>query len=131
MTDAELKAIEDRCNAATAPPWLIRTIEVYERRGCTLHLPDKDLHFAMESRQDVPALLAEVRQLRRWKAEACAVEEMRADLMPLLKGEPEAQLGKYVTDIAAAVIKRMRNEIKTLRADLSLRDMPRVPPFSP
>jgi hypothetical protein len=45
MTDEELDRIEARCNAATAGPW-------------------KDGEFIVAAREDIPALLAEVRRLR-------------------------------------------------------------------
>lgn len=76
MTDDELNAIEQRANAATPGPWVdtdprhIRHAEpniyagdyevadVYDNNGCD------DSSFIAHARQDIPALIAEIRRLR-------------------------------------------------------------------
>ena len=81
LTDEELDAIEARCEAASAGPWVsmvegrdhtsgssfIRTGAV-DDRGENIELTGatvSDQDFIAHARQDVPRLLAEVRRLRR------------------------------------------------------------------
>ncbi len=81
MTDDELQAIKDRCNAATPGPWrsyvegrdhtsgsdFIMTGEAGVR-GNDIELTGAtkaDQDFMAYARQDVPRLLAEVERLRR------------------------------------------------------------------
>lgn len=89
MTDEELATIEGRANAATPGPWNCRGS--YSRRSTIFitagpsepngeEIPataDKmdDADFIAHARQDVPALIAEVRRLRD---EAAAAEADRA-----------------------------------------------------
>lgn len=75
MTDAELNAIRERCNAATAGPW----VDIQEhcpesangQRYCTkasvyCYGPNShaNIRFCTNARQDIPVLLAEVERLR-------------------------------------------------------------------
>lgn len=87
MDDAELKAIENRCQAASPGPWkafvegrdhwggdaFIRVSDdddepdMYVSRATSGGLrpaPSDDLDFIAAARQDIPNLLAEIRQLR-------------------------------------------------------------------
>jgi hypothetical protein len=76
MTENDLREIETRCNRATKGPWqsfvegrdqtsgssFIRTggLDDIELTGAS----DEDQDFIAHARQDIPALLAEVRRLR-------------------------------------------------------------------
>lgn len=79
MTDGELAAIEERCNAATPGPWNWNGDEIYgvhgddvlsieaipfSMYGEQLYFGDGVLPFVLAARTDVPALIAEVRRLR-------------------------------------------------------------------
>jgi len=76
LSDEELKAIRDRCEAATAGPWksciegrdhesgssfIMTSSEDIELSGAT----DADQDFIAHARQDVPQLVDEVARLRR------------------------------------------------------------------
>jgi hypothetical protein len=80
MTDEELREIEKRCNAATAAPWesfiegrdhlagddFIRTGGM-DDSSPDIHLTQAthaDQDFVAHARQDIPALIAEVRRLK-------------------------------------------------------------------
>lgn len=100
MTEAELKAIEDRATAAASGPWMVFREDRVEdgtklrlRRilGSYLHHYDvggerglaaeADAEFLAHARVDVPALVAEVRFQRsvaREVAEKCAAAEAKA-----------------------------------------------------
>ncbi|MFK8003031.1 MAG: hypothetical protein AB8H86_25910 [Polyangiales bacterium] len=76
----ELTAIEDRCNAATAGPWVAYVEGRDHESGSDFIMrgpPDKrsddlelsnagqaDIDFVAHARQDIPRLVAEVRRLR-------------------------------------------------------------------
>jgi hypothetical protein len=87
VTDAELDQIEQRCAAASKPPWqsfiegrdhwggdnFIRVgglddsepdMYVSRHAGTLVPASDADLDFIAHARQDLPLLLAEVRRLR-------------------------------------------------------------------
>jgi hypothetical protein len=87
MTDEELKAIEDRCNAATKGPWvsfiegrdhgagdsfIMTGVKLGEdiwsnSRGADIYLTgatNADQDFIANARQDIPKLLHALRQLR-------------------------------------------------------------------
>jgi hypothetical protein len=91
VTDAELKVIEDRANAANPPPWT----PYKDRSGGLCGIdpvfsPDHghwsgpfigemvDGEFVAHAREDVPALIAEVRRLRE------ALKRLRAENIKLL-----------------------------------------------
>jgi len=80
MTDDQLREIEKRCNAATAAPWesfiegrdhlsgddFIRTGGM-DGSGPDIYLTQAthaDQDFIAHARQDIPALIAEVRRLK-------------------------------------------------------------------
>jgi hypothetical protein len=80
MNEEQLQAIEARCNAATSGPWM----EVAESGEWWITGPESedyvmttnagdiqqaDVDFIANARADVPALIAEVRQLQRDNAE--------------------------------------------------------------
>ena len=103
MTDAELKAIRERCEAATPGPWIIDPAEGVrfawvvrdeddiddlgladgicilpdEARGGTDNASNNGI-FLAHARTDIPALLAEVERL---KAENARLEEWGLDWM--------------------------------------------------
>ena len=77
MTEQQLAAIEERAAAATEPPWDYEQIYghsicpfrlVYEYEGerltIAINLDREDAEFIAAARDDVPALVAEVRKLR-------------------------------------------------------------------
>jgi hypothetical protein len=59
MTDEELNAIETRANAAQPAPWTPLKVKSDE-----YSILDADCEFIAHAREDVPALVAEVRQLQ-------------------------------------------------------------------
>ncbi|MGP1393961.1 MAG: hypothetical protein ACTS3R_00430 [Inquilinaceae bacterium] len=76
LSDEKLKAIRDRCEAATAGPWksyiegrdhesgssfIMTSAEDIELSGAT----DADQDFIAHARQDVPQLVDEVKRLRQ------------------------------------------------------------------
>lgn len=80
MTEAELTAIEERANAATREPWIVgdtyvptalvdRPVSAVSVYGMGMEVAecqrDTDGAFIAAARVDVPALVAEVRRLRR------------------------------------------------------------------
>lgn len=76
LTDADLKAIEQRLARATPGPWIehlekrdeISGSDVISTAGQDIYLPgasEADYIFVANARQDVPRLLAEIRRLRR------------------------------------------------------------------
>jgi hypothetical protein len=76
MTDEELNAIEARANAASPGPWRrARNVELVEApdaecvsiagsNNCDHIQGSVDMDFIAHAREDVPALVAEVRRLR-------------------------------------------------------------------
>lgn len=70
MTDKELEFIEKRVEAATPAPWITGSIpwQVWYDGGhgkiCRVESTAYDREFIAHARQDVPALLKEVRRLR-------------------------------------------------------------------
>lgn len=70
MTDEELAAIEKRAEAATDSPWVTGSIpwKVWYDGGhgtiCDVRSRAEDRDFIAHARQDVPALLKEVRRLQ-------------------------------------------------------------------
>lgn len=78
MTEDELKAIEDRANAATEGPWLVPEkgydgddliigkdkFRVAGYCCCGGFTLQEDADFVSDARADIPALIAEVRRLR-------------------------------------------------------------------
>ena len=70
MTDAELQAIKERADAATAGPWhydSYSTVFLADAEAIC-YVPDqprsKNATFIAAAREDVPALVAEVERLR-------------------------------------------------------------------
>ncbi|NUP42353.1 MAG: hypothetical protein HOY76_36310 [Streptomyces sp.] len=100
LTEQQLTDIEQRAAAATSGPWTVELEQcdcsdgychhgayvsaIYaadgERRSEIGDFPDADWQFAIHARQDVPALLAEVRQLRAELALAADATEYRVAL---------------------------------------------------
>jgi len=103
LSEQELRAIQDRVNAASEGPWSLEgeddddfdceTVESvrfgpdYDLLGFTDGWECGDLHFITHARSDVPALLAEVRRLKQIEAAAREVEaEMGAEIRRRLLG---------------------------------------------
>jgi hypothetical protein len=75
MSEEELAKIEARANAATPAPWDFHKGDLYLNSNTSSGVSDAflehvDLNFIAHSRQDVPALIAEVRRLRKLLASA-------------------------------------------------------------
>ncbi|MBW1779284.1 MAG: hypothetical protein JRL30_00955 [Deltaproteobacteria bacterium] len=87
MSDDDLKAIKERCDAATAGPWhgdcgivwtgnpimpttIVGRLNPFKWAACAMRWMahhkqcEADLDFIAQSRQDVPALIAEVKRLK-------------------------------------------------------------------
>jgi hypothetical protein len=87
MTNRELDAIETRANAATPGPWQAKIINACGCGQCPEHvnvfagahqwpkINPPDAAFIASARDDVPALIAEVLQLREMLAIALSPEE--------------------------------------------------------
>lgn len=76
LTDTELGEIEDRCTAATESPWsMVTSRDVYSIVVAPAHVVamdfgrDADAEFTAHAREDVPALVADLRKARRLLAE--------------------------------------------------------------
>lgn len=90
MLDSDLDAIEARANAATPGPWEANGADVttrYISHGKGLvrwqiasYVDPRDLTFIAHAREDVPALVAEVRRLRGIEQEMEDLEEQLQDL---------------------------------------------------
>ena len=89
MTDDDLRAIEERANAATAGPWLygeaklnlLRLVWPMSNRDRLIAVEHRDHRataedcvFIAHARSDVPRLVAEVRRLRDTHCYTCASE---------------------------------------------------------
>ena len=93
MTEAELIAIEARAELATPPPWV-------DEKGYRVRAPNSpfaedgdviletkhfvassgnDCAFIAAARDDVPALIAEVRRLRGILIDCCLIEDDRGE----------------------------------------------------
>jgi hypothetical protein len=94
MTDVDLDAITARANAATPEPWLIDPSEqgFITKTGQPfitapyheLDIRDDDAEFIAHAREDVPALVAAVREAREaatWAQLAADTQKERADLL--------------------------------------------------
>ena len=69
MTEAEIDAIEARANAATEGPWkVLPPCMVTDGRGMVIARTNDSCNdeFISHARTDVPALIAEVRRLRKY-----------------------------------------------------------------
>ena len=80
MNEQELQAIEERANAATPGPWSMQqsTLWLDVSIGYLAHgLAERDKVFIAHAREDVPALIAEVRELRA-KLDAVPIDAIRA-----------------------------------------------------
>jgi hypothetical protein len=80
MTDKHLNEIEARANAASPGPWgckwvyrgATRTAFLMREEGDGWFVgPNLDATFIAHARQDVPALIAEVRRLQAERKEEC------------------------------------------------------------
>ena len=90
LTEDELDAMQRRCDAATASPWWAwvegrdglsgdtfvgmggdpQLKDLYLSHGSGEgNVSEADVDFIAHARQDIPALLAEVRRLRSWSAD--------------------------------------------------------------
>ena len=89
MTDEELAAIEARVQAATPGPW--KSSEQYlplyihgpsygDHRGRFSAIVPEDEAFIAHAREDVPALLAEVRRLRKIEEGLVKAQKMQEEL---------------------------------------------------
>ena len=97
MTDAELTAIQKRAEAATPGPWIAHPWEddpeccagieaasgtEIVKTDCGIYPPEMpDAEFIAHAREDIPALVAEVRRLRAEAAEPrtiCGVSQPSA-----------------------------------------------------
>jgi hypothetical protein len=124
MTDAELDAVEARANAATKGPWRVDEMDMYifggdghmvasncptedrwQVRGAGAEgsgqrpagSQDANAEFIAKAREDVPALVAELRiamaklqalveQWRAYPGEVCPLEKCAAALEAVLRG---------------------------------------------
>jgi hypothetical protein len=107
MTDDELKAIEARANAATPGPWHLAitgdddpdraNIEAGAIDVCDNPTND-DATFIAHARTDVPALVAEVRRLRRHSEALYELLSLR-DVHIEPKNKGDAQVAATLTQI--------------------------------
>lgn len=119
MTDEQLAEIEARCEAATPGPWarkrgqFTRVVSFSDENGTVVastytssFAPPKiqameNASFIAHARTDVPALLAEVKRLRRWQKEAAeyfrnaSLEEHAGP-----EGTPQCQCGSCLKVLA-------------------------------
>lgn len=66
MTPEQLDAIEARANAATPGPWTLdHPDDGTEITGPDSTVTELDIQFIIHARTDIPALIAEIRRLRR------------------------------------------------------------------
>lgn len=115
MSDDELNAIEARANAATPGPWEADGADVTTRytshsKGLVRwqvasYVDPRDLDFIVHAREDVPALVAEVRRLRgiEQEMEDLIERECRAPVCEL-EAENEA-LRKRVAETNDAIMR--------------------------
>lgn len=126
LTDyPDLDAIEARANAATPGPWRAGTEEFIDYGAVFGRQIEEDglsrvrclvddlsdipgtAEFIAHARTDVPALVAEVRRLRRWKAEALPILDGLQDLGRAL----DLPIGERITGPAALdAVERLREQ---------------------
>lgn len=115
MTDAELQAIKARCDAATQGPWIAYDGDewwyVEASLSICIELTEDNATFIAAARTDIPALLAEIAQLR------FIVTEYREG-MHEAKGALNAE--KHRADVAEQELERLRQA-----------DMPKPKPAQP
>lgn len=127
MTDLDLDAIEARANAATEGPWIIvpekcgpdgqgvftaeefgHVCEVGDPYPRGANRPQESMEFIAAAREDVPALVAEVRRLRAreeaFRLNAAEVREFAASKLgdPALARESLALVELVESDMDAA-----------------------------
>lgn len=113
MTDEELKAIEERVNATTAAPWCTGSIpwQVWFDGGygkvCRIESKAEDRDFIANARQDVPALLEEVRRLNRLKD--VLLDTVRDSLAALNTISSDSPSGPLAMNLAGILMRGLNN----------------------
>lgn len=114
LTDEQLDAMQASADQATPGPWEIIGGYQYVTgvdvvigaidEGC---IRLRDAEFIAHARTDVPALVAEVRRLRRWKAEALPILDGLQELGHAL----DLPIGERITGPAALdAVERLREQ---------------------
>ena len=135
MTDVELAAIEARVNAATAGKWVAETDTDSDDWGMSVTFVtgilagaqhktiieicgmdnDADARFITHAREDVPALVAEVKTLQGCITDLHALAESNHATIDRLLSEVKAL--RELADTQAAIITAKNAEIAQMRGD--------------